>query len=337
MILPLDNNVYYYSSDGKIFTSKIEAIEYGIKTDKRIRLYYYDHLYDKLNWKTEPTESVDYYYKQQAQKIRDEYDYVVLFYSGGYDSTNILETFHFNNIKLDKIVCVGAFKQDSAAGVDENHNGELYHNSFPYLVELGLQSITQICDYTDYFSTVKNFTVYEYGENWIDRIGAWYSPHHWFWHDIDKYVVPSGMENKKVALVWGKDKPVMCNEGGPLGFKFTDVVAFGYGGTLRRPGVDRINFYWDPTYPLIVQKQAHIMKNSIDPFKNADSKVYNLRKPLIYKSPKTTNNILSLRDSFLKKHTDSEIFNFYKYGIRSIMSKIDLMEIRPIKSKSYHV
>ena len=42
-------------------------------------------------------------YKQRAQQLRDTYDYLILNYSGGADSHNILMTFLNNNIKLDEI------------------------------------------------------------------------------------------------------------------------------------------------------------------------------------------------------------------------------------------
>ena len=182
--------MFYYFDDGAKFTSKIEAIKYGLDKKLSPKFYYYDDVYEKLNWTIEPPESLDFYYKEQAQRIRDNYDYVILAYSGGYDSSNILETFHFNDIKLDKIIIVGAFDQDTHAGADDNHNGELYHNAFPYVKELGLESITQVVDYTTLFQDVNNFSVALYNENWVDEIGAWFSPHNWFWKDVERHVVP---------------------------------------------------------------------------------------------------------------------------------------------------
>ena len=91
---------HYYSEDNKIFPNRVHAVKYSIDTGKKVYLHYYDEIYTKLNWKIEPPEPIEYYYKEQAQRIRDQYDYLILCYSGGYDSTNILETYHFNNIKL---------------------------------------------------------------------------------------------------------------------------------------------------------------------------------------------------------------------------------------------
>jgi hypothetical protein len=327
---------FYYSEDNTTFINKFEAIKYCNSNNQILKYNYYDSIYTSVNWKTEPNYSLDYYYREQAQRIRDTYDYVVLFYSGGYDSTNILETFHYNNIKLDKVVCVGAFKQDSAFGVDENHNGELYHNSFPYLKELGLESITQVCDYSEYFGNVKNFSIYNYDTEWVEHIGTRYSPNNWFWEDIHKYVVPSNMENKRVALIWGKDRTTLFNAGNKSGIVFNDMVCLSYGSNIKIPGIDKINFYWDPNYTNILVKQLHVLTN----YKNYNTYgqiLYNLKKPLIYKSPKSVSAFISLRDQFLLKHRSSDIFDFYKQGLKRASTKIDIQAQLAVRSNLYTI
>jgi hypothetical protein len=328
-------NGFYYSSDKKVFKNKIDALKYSKSTNNTIYFYYHDDVYSKLDWSIEPPGDLDFYYKMQAQRIRDEYDYVVLFYSGGYDSTNILETFFYNNIPLDKIVCVGAFKQDSASGVDENHNGELYHNAFPLIVSLGLEKITQICDYTDYFDDIKNFSIYNYGEQWIENVGPWFSPHHWFWYDIHKYVVPENMQGKKVALVWGKDKANLSLIQGRHGFEFNDAAALGYGGNLGlNNNIDKINFYWDPNNPLLVVKQVHELKKAKE-YRDPNI-LYKLKSPIRFKSPKSPTKILSLRDNFLKSKPNSSIFDFYSLGIKILNQAVNIKtDLDPIKSRFY--
>jgi hypothetical protein len=342
---------FYYSNDGQIFNSKTLALEYARKKNKLIQFYYYDDLWSLNDWTKEPPNTLEYYYRQQAQRIRDNYDYVILCYSGGADSTNILETFYYNNIKLDKIVIVGAFKQDSSSMVDENHNGELYYNSFPYVQELGLESITQIYDYSEYFGDIKNFSVYGLGEHWVDEIGSYFSPNHWFWRDLEKYVVPPGLENKRVAILLGKDKPNLIYDKNQPGFCFRDVPVRDHGVSIKwsmESNVDRINFYWDPGYPQILIKQVHMLYRAypkghsdyqpVMDKNDADRIVYNLRKPLIFKSPKSPSKFFSLRDKFLLKHQSSSIFDFYKNGIQYLNKKVpfDLLS-SPIRSKFYKI
>lgn len=62
------------------------------------------NFWSKQEWTIEPEESLRELYKQRAIQIRESYDYLILYYSGGSDSSTILRTFLDNNIFLDEIV-----------------------------------------------------------------------------------------------------------------------------------------------------------------------------------------------------------------------------------------
>jgi hypothetical protein len=358
------DSIFYYCDDGTKFTSKVKALHHARQYNTKVHFYYHDDVYSQLDWKIEPPQSLDYYYREQAQRIRDNYDYVILCYSGGYDSSNILETFHYNNIKLDKIVTVGALSQDSAFGVDDNHNGELYHNVFPYLKELGLDTITQVCDYTDYFNNLNNFSISTYDIDWVDHTGAWYSPHNWFWKDIEQYVVPREWHGKRVALLFGKDKPSLFYHQAPgkhappnglrlNSFCFRDTPCTSYGNSSGLDNCDRINFYWDPSSPEILIKQLHLLykvysiqrTTSYDPSigaqmlgdVNINDVVYNLKRPILFKSPKSKDSILSLRDTYLKEKQNSDVYEMYAAGIEHIGRTVGLNNMTPIQTKFYPI
>lgn len=334
------DSYFYYTKSNKTFSSAIQATISNSSVTEPVYFYYHNHLYKKVNWGVEPKESLPYLYREQAQRIRDTYDYVVLFYSGGYDSTNILETFYYNNIKIDKIVIVGAFSQDKYSGDDNNHNGELYKNAFPYIEELGLTAITQVYDYAEMFNSPENFSVYEYGNDWLEHIGSRYSPTHWFWRDIENYVIPNNMLDKKVALIWGKDKPKLYRNNNQFGFKFKDTIALAYGSNYTKNiNVDKINFYWDPHKPDILVKQLHTLLNlgytEVD--EDVDHAIYNLKKPLFYKSPKSKTLFFSLRDNFLMNHKTSDVFNFYHQSLTKLHKKIGLSSVHGVYSEFYPI
>ena len=338
-------STFYYAEDDTKFPNKIEALQYRNKTNKKIYFYYYDELFDKVNWKIEPTQSLDQLYRQQAQQIRDEYDYVILLYSGGYDSTNILETFYYNNIKLDKIVVTGPFKQDEHSDTDNYHNGEIYRNAFPYLKKLGLDSITQVVDYTEMYGDVRNFSVYHMGGEWVNEIGSRFSPHHWFWRDLDHHIVPHSHQNKKVAIIWGTDKPMMKNNNGELYFSFPDSAITSYGRNSQpfRHNVTNINFYWDPLNPFVLLKQLHLLTNHykltnhLMAGEETVKIIYNLKKPLLYKSPKTLGTALAIRDNFLLGHKNSDIYKFYDMGMSNLITKFGRKNLDNVYSKRYYV
>ena len=80
---------YYKVGDFKTY-SKIEAIEISNKLKTPSQWYFNENVYSKINWLEEPSVDLWELYKQRARQIRENYDYVVLWYSGGSDSHNML-------------------------------------------------------------------------------------------------------------------------------------------------------------------------------------------------------------------------------------------------------
>lgn len=325
--------MFYYAADGKKFNSKIEALQYKKTTGLNIGFYHYDDIYSKVDWKTEPPSTLDFYYKEQAQRLRDSYDYLVLCYSGGYDSTNILETFFYNNIKLDKIAIVGAFSQDSYAGSDENHNGELYNNAFPLIKKLGLESITQVYDYTERFDNIDSFSISQYASDWTYTTGGWFSPHNWWWKDAGNIIIPKNLDSKRVGIIFGRDKPFLLHGK----FYFYDTAVTSYGNIKSSDNYDVINFYWDPNFTPILVKQLHTLKNADAHMSNVESLIYNLKNPLVFRSGKSKTTLLSLRDQYLQSKQNSRVYDFYISGLKNMSSKINIQRIPPIHSISYSI
>ena len=59
-----------------------------------------------IDWTVEPSQSLKELYVERCQQLRDKYDYLILSYSGGADSHEILYTFLENNIFIDEIQVV---------------------------------------------------------------------------------------------------------------------------------------------------------------------------------------------------------------------------------------
>ena len=343
-------NCYYYDNHGKICFSKYDASNLN-----NPKLYYYDHIFDKCDWKTEPSVTLNKLYTQRAQQIRDKYDYVVLAYSGGIDSTNVLESFYYNNLLIDEILIVGAFSRDSSSGVDENHNGEIYSNAFDTLNRLNLPKtkITVI----DYTKNMDKHTLVDQ-DDWYKKIGSHFSFHNWFWYDIEKRYE----SNKKTAIIFGIDKPQITLENKRVCFQFFDVCLLQYGinfdrinDPLMKTNVDRVNFYWDPDASSILIKQAHIINNFyaiVHERKDLISKnfyenyqiminklIYNLKNPLRFISPKSASRLISLRDNYVNTFNDFKDLQIYKNYSQGIMKVLpnEKNYIGEIKSKPYYL
>lgn len=356
--------MFYYSNDEKVFPSKIEALFYKHATGNEISFYYYDDVYKSIDWTIEPVSNLQELYKFQAEKIRSEYDYVILCYSGGYDSNQILDTFYQNKIKLDKIVMIGSFSQDDDPMSDANRNLEARLNGIPYINQLGLENITEKIDYSIFFDDIRKLSIFNYGTEWFNHIGSAISPIHWFWNDIENYIVPIQWRDKKTAIIFGIERTgLRSDHNGKLGFQFTDA-AYGNGITRKTDYSQRIMFFWDHNFPDIVIKQLHVQQNAM--YKLMDklkinkyealemvrkasfnmlcpktggmrSFLYSTPRVSVYKSQKSKNTALSLSDSFLMQHQTSDLYKFYTDGIKKLEKKIPINKIQYVSSRFYSI
>lgn len=354
--------MFYYSTNCKKFSSKIGALQYNLSTGNNINFYYYDDIYEKINWTIEPTETISQLYRNNALRLREKYDYLIICFSGGYDSTQILETFIFNNIKIDKILTVGAFSKDINSDSDKNMNIEAYKNAFPLIAKYNLSSIYETIDYTKWFDDVSKFSLYDYGNSWIDEIGSLFSPHHYFWRDLEELIVPISWRNKKTGIIFGIEKPYLFYENNNFYFSFKDLLVNQYGNRYQSLFSDRVFFFWDHTFPYILIKQLNLLKKTTimyheltkqpieeclfnvnnlvnNPIITKDgynlSPVYKIENILNVKSPKSTNIYLSNRDKFFLSCKNTEIFDFYSSGVKNIKKRLNTLQLPIIFSKKY--
>lgn len=325
-------NIFYYDFNKKnVFSTRSEAIN----SNSPCYFYYYDLEFSKVDWKLEPTESLQYLYKERAQWIRDNYDYVLLCYSGGSDSSQILETFYYNNIHIDEILVVGSMSQDAYKGSDENHNGDLYLNAFTTLNTLSFPNTKiTVKDYTEYFDKPNNFTlIQKYGNEWMKEIGSFTSFHNLFWYDLKKFI---GANNeKRTAVIFGADKPRFAvDEWGRQFTEISDLCVTDYGSNYIDQNFERVNFYTDFRAEKIMRKQLHVVKNHYDLlvkkrliphefffeeyYTIVNKLIYEYKNPLDFMSSKSTLTCFSLRDMFMKNKTDSDMFRIYREGLAKL-------------------
>jgi hypothetical protein len=94
----------FYTVNGKKFYGKIESIIHANESLSDIQWNFNKEIFNNINWKVEPETSLLEFYKQRAQQIREQYDYVVVMASGGADSTNVIYSFLKNGIHIDEVV-----------------------------------------------------------------------------------------------------------------------------------------------------------------------------------------------------------------------------------------
>lgn len=256
---------FYKIGDYKTY-SKIEAIELHKHTKIHPHWDFNQSIFAKYDWTVEPTESLDELYAKRARQIREDYDYVVLFYSGGADSGNIVDTFVDNNIAFDEIASYNFHKADPDP--DNYFNAEQIKVSYPRikrLQERGIKFRHRIIDMSD--MAFKIITDKSYNLN-----RAYYGTGRWGVSHVAKGQIRDYVEDykrliesgKKVVFVWGIDKPRLYFENNRYCIRFLDVVDSGISCLTqinnRSWEYDEL-FYWAPESMDIICKQGHILKN----------------------------------------------------------------------------
>jgi hypothetical protein len=349
----LNENIFYYDGARNLYNNRHDLLASEFSTLKRF--YYYDKEFSQVNWTKEPVEDLWTLYSMRAQQIRDDFDYVILCYSGGVDSTTILEAFYYNNIYIDEILLVGAFSQDKFQGDDTNHNADLYYNVHPTLRSMNLPNTKiTVKDYTEYFNDPNNFSlIKEYGDDFALMLGAYTSVHNLFWYDLKKFI--GADKTKNTCYIMGSDKPKLSYEAHTNRFytDMNDASVADYGAAFVDENFTRVNFYTEPKAEAIMRKQLHtllkfyIQNINIDKTMTHDNfqqhyinivngLMYNLRNPLKYKSKKSVISCLSVRDMFMLESQDSDMFKIYKQATLKLDKRVAYLR-RGIQTQKYYV
>ena len=104
MINVIDEKLGYYHAGGQKFSSKIAAALHSIKTNTKLHWNFNDEIFSKHDWSKEPLSTLDELYDARSRELREKYDYLILSYSGGSDSHNILMSFIRQGLHLDEII-----------------------------------------------------------------------------------------------------------------------------------------------------------------------------------------------------------------------------------------
>jgi hypothetical protein len=262
----MKNEIGFYEVNGKLYTNKILAVLDAQKTSSEINWNYHKEIYDKVDWMTEPTLSLDQLYKLRAQQIREKYDYVVVMLSGGADSTTVLRSFLNNNIHVDEIVAgapmsgLKGWKWDEFDTSVSNAVSETKFALFPLLEEVAENHPKVKISILDYFETIINFKT----DEWIFKCQDWVNPVIQSKGDLNnlKHLVSLAEQGKRIGILWGLDKPIVKQkENGEMFTAISDLPVNAAHQPFDReyPNVDRVLFFWGADFPEILVKQSHVV------------------------------------------------------------------------------
>lgn len=341
----------FYQVGQSRYYNKIQAIMASHTSKQPLHWNYLDDEFDRYTWSQEPEQTLEELYAQRAQDLRQRYDYLVLHFSGGSDSTNILETFIRNNIHLDEIVTRGSYSQaQQRQGVVAAHDiyGECLGQGIPLAqyvrdnhmphVKITLVETSQIIH--DY---------YAHNPDWVEQANGVLTP---------GVVVKSNIDNLsphyrelndrglRVAHIYGADKPNIHRHGEIFYTQWSDhhVNYFNLVRTIASDLPQYIEcFYWGRNAVQLQIKQLHVLKQHIKQHQIPDhqfdlakargtgrplaqvgrdvenylaSVIYHRTLPLYTQHLKDNSPIIvKEQDSWFMKDAHSDAFRNYQRGI----------------------
>jgi hypothetical protein len=108
------NNRTGWQVGDTFFDNKWDAIQYATDNPQAYKAYCNDSTWNNVDWTIEPDQDMQQLQKNHAEYLRNKYKTLALFFSGGVDSSTILDTFIDNKIPLDYI-CVWYVNEHTAS------------------------------------------------------------------------------------------------------------------------------------------------------------------------------------------------------------------------------
>jgi hypothetical protein len=265
----------YYTVGNKEFFSKIQACIYATKTNQGIKWIFNDYEFSKFDWLTEPTESLDELYDNRARQLREKYDYIVISYSAGSDSHNVLMSFLRQGLHVDELI-INTMSKINDKHTDLNINNKKAEN---FSAEHFLQTIPRLKEINKDFPNIK-ITIKDMSDNLIETMST-HNEGEWIFNRRE-VVNPMGTtrfnmqyitdlrkqfdKDRQVAVIFGIEKPRTLVYDNNFYIKFNDRPA-NFGVAEHIPDYNNVTveyFYWHPDSLKMLSKQAHIIKKWVE-------------------------------------------------------------------------
>ena len=251
----------WWTSDGINTTNKFEALLYASKKKVNVKFLYHHNVWKDFDRKLLGKETVNSLFAQRAQQLREKYDYLILYYSGGADSHNILRTFIDNNIKLDE-VCVkwpeSLLKGKTYNPNADNKDASNFWSEWDFAIKPSLDWLSK--EHPEIKITVKDYIA---GINKV-HVGSLFEQMNMVRSvsmfnnstvsDSEREYLDKG---KTVGNIYGIDKPLLhLNKKNEVYMFFTDVSLDQVGKSLDNPEGAEC-FYWSYDFPILAFEQAN--------------------------------------------------------------------------------
>ena len=268
----------YYVCDGLEFHSKIVACLHGVKVDKPVKWIFNNEEFNAYDWTQEPEPTLDQLYDARARQLREDYDYIILSYSGGADSNNIYESFRRQGLLIDEIVVNSMTKaSERFITVDPKNkhpfSGPQSEHELHLLPRLNQIQIDMPNIKISIFDLSDNLfdSLSKVDESWVLTMKEGLNPigitrFNYLSFDHVKHLFDKG---KTTALITGVEKPRTIIRGDRFIMRFNDRSA--NINTVAEHIKEYENctveyFYWAPESVRMLIKQGHVIRKYLEAF-----------------------------------------------------------------------
>ena len=255
----LNDKYGLWISNGIKFDNNYEALRHATSTNSDIKFWYHDEVFKNVSKSLLGKTPLNQLYKNRAEQLRDMYDYLILYYSGGMDSHNVLKTFIDNNIKLDEICVRWPKAMINKKFYNPNNIDQSSKNvwsEWDYCIIPILDWIKQyhpeikisIKDYTPDSSQIDN--LFDNQKYLGFRLGTLKEN---TFSDSETEMIHKG---KTVGNIFGIDKPLLGVTDNKVYTYFLDqVLLTGSASAINPTGAEF--FYWSHSMPMLLLEQAY--------------------------------------------------------------------------------
>jgi hypothetical protein len=349
----MNKKLGYYAVDNIEFESKIQACIFASTHNKPVYWNFNNEVFSNYNWSIEPEKTLDELYDIRTKQLRETYDYIIISYSGGADSHNIVESFLRQGLHIDELLIntmsegnsnfMPILKENKSS--ENSAASEHVLQTIPRLKEIQNRSPStkiSIVDMTNFLFSFFN----SYGDaSWIETKREGLNPlnvtryNYLYFSDVRKQFD----KDKKIAIILGVEKPrtYIHSETDEFYIRFNDRaanVASVSDFVKEYPNSTVEYFYWSPDSIDILCKQAHVIKKYLEltpslyqfwKGKLLSKDIYRLIHERLlrsllystwntnwYQADKSTKDWYSEFDSwFIKGHSSSKEYQIWKDGL----------------------
>jgi hypothetical protein len=249
----------YYIVGNKNFNFKFNALIHASKTKQDVIWKFNSTQFQSINWRIPLQVDIRSLYRQRAQQLRDQYDYLMLCFSGGSDSTTVLKSFIDNNIHLDEIICDWPLKHTSGWTVSNdptpfNHISEWQLAIKPMLDYVRIHHPQIKITITD---TTENLSIEDDEQTFtISHMGPYQSTRRY--KNVANRFNEIKQKIERAAIILGCDKPEVFIEKDVFCVIVMDNHCFFKSSYVPENRVVEY-FYWSGDMPEIIREQAHLI------------------------------------------------------------------------------